>query len=55
MAPRFSSKQLSTFIATSRGKSYTVTAITAVLIIILVLVGVYPAISAILNQYSEKP
>lgn len=54
MAPRFSNPQLEKLLQSSQGKSYTVTAVTVLLLVVLVLIGVFPAVSAILFKINEN-
>ncbi len=54
MPRRFSSDRLRKFIATQQGKSYTVVSITLLLVLVIFLVGVFPAISAITFQIQEN-
>lgn len=50
----FVSKRLREFIATSQGKSYTVLVVTTVLVLLIVLLGIFPAVSAILLQVEQN-
>lgn len=52
--PRLRSERLRTFLKTVKGKTYTVGAITTLLVIIIFLIGVFPAISAILLQVEDN-
>lgn len=52
--PRFTSKILKQLLSTSQGKSYTVAAITILLVLILFVVGIFPAVSSILFQVTEN-
>lgn len=54
MAPRLDSKKLRDFISTSKGKSYTVAISTVALILLLVVVGIFPAVNSILYQVQEN-
>jgi cell division protein FtsX len=54
MANRFRNDSLRTFIQTSKGKSYTVAAITILLVVVMFIFGVYPAISAIVAQINDN-
>jgi len=54
MAPRFSSSTLRNFIATAQGKSYTIGVVTILLILVIFLVGVFPALSSIFLQIEQN-
>lgn len=54
MASRFTNDSLRSFIKTSKGKSYTVAAITILLIVIMFIFGVYPAVGAIIAQVNDN-
>ncbi len=55
MAPKLSaSRQIDQILETAKGKSYAVTGVTVLLVVLIVLVGIFPAISAIIFQISEN-
>ncbi len=52
--PRQTNATLRNFIATTQGKSYTVTGVTILLVLVIFIVGVFPAISSILFQAQQN-
>src|SRR5689334_6840187 len=54
MAPRVTNTALRKFISTTQGKSYTVGAVTVLLVLVIFVAGIFPALSSILFQIQQN-
>jgi Tfp pilus assembly protein PilO len=54
MAPRLTNTSLRNFISTTQGKSYTVGAVTILLVLVIFMAGIFPALSSILFQIQQN-